>query len=139
MYSTVLFQDLAGVKKLQKKLALLETDIAVHSEQIDSLTTQARKFVHSGHFDADGIQEKQQALVERYEKLQVWCSGVPYHLMHLHVLMSVPVQEPLAWQKQRLDASYQLQQFFRDIDDEEQWIRDREPLASLANKGIFDT
>lgn len=64
-------QDLAGVKKLQKKLALLETDIAVHSEQIDSLITQARQFVQGGHFDADGIQEKHEALVERYEKLQV--------------------------------------------------------------------
>lgn len=70
-YSKVFSQDLAGVKKLQKKLALLETDIGVHSEQIESLISQARKFVHSGHFDAEGIQEKQRALVERYEKLQV--------------------------------------------------------------------
>ena len=95
--------------------------------------------MHSGHFDADGIQEKQQALVERYEKLQVQCSCIPCHLIYFNVSMAMPVQEPLAWQKQRLEASYQLQQFFRDIDDEEQWIRDREPLASLANKGNFPT
>ena len=59
------------MQKLQKKLSLLEMDISVHQEQIDSLSTQAEGFVDAGHFDSDAIQERQQVLVARYGRLQV--------------------------------------------------------------------
>ena len=35
----------------------------------------------------------------------------------------------------RLEASCQLQQFLRDLDDEEAWIKEREPIATLPNRG----
>ena len=44
-------------------------------------------------------------------------------------------QEPVSQQKSRLEASYQLQQFFRDVEDEETWVREREPLAASTNTG----
>lgn len=50
-------------------------------------------------------------------------------------LCSSSHQEPLQSQKSRLDASFQLQQFFRDAEDEEVWIKEREPLASSTNTG----
>lgn len=64
-------QDLAGVQKLQKRLALLEADVAAHREQIDALSTQARQFVEAGHFDSEAISERQQALEGRYQGLKV--------------------------------------------------------------------
>jgi spectrin alpha len=111
--SEELGKDLAGVQKLQKKLALLETDISVHREQIDSLTSQAEAFEESGHFDAESIVDRQEELVERYEGLQ----------------------GPLERQKTRLAASHQLQQLFRDLEDEEAWMKEREAAAGSTNIG----
>ena len=102
-----------GVKKLQKKLLLLEADISVHRDQIDALDSQAKQLVADEHFDSIAIQKKQEALAIRYEG----------------------VHEPIKVQKQRLEESLQLQQFIRDVDDEEAWIKDREPLANLINRG----
>lgn len=56
---------------MQKKLSLLETDIAVHQDQIDTLSSQATQFINDGHFDAATIKQKQEALVLRYEGLKV--------------------------------------------------------------------
>ena len=93
---------------------MLETDILVHKDQIDVLSSQAEQLVADEHFDAVAIQNKQEALLKRYDGLL----------------------KPLSTQKQRLEASLQLQQFLRDIDDEEAWIKEREPLVNLPNKGI---
>lgn len=38
--------------------------------------------------------------------------------------------------KQRLYDSLQVQQLFRDIEDEEAWIREKEPVAASTNRGI---
>lgn len=106
-------QDLSGVQKLQKRLNLLEMDISGHFSQIDSLSKQAKKFDEECHFDAATIKERQRMLVERYEGLKV----------------------PLKVQKEHLEASHQLQQFFRDVEDEWAWIKEREPLATSTNAG----
>jgi spectrin alpha len=37
--------------------------------------------------------------------------------------------------KQRLLDSLQVQQLFRDIEDEEAWIREKEPVAASTNRG----
>ena len=57
--------------KLQKRLALLETDIFVHQEQIDSLSSEAEAFMAADHFDSRTIASTLEALVERYQWLQV--------------------------------------------------------------------
>ena len=106
-------QDLSSVQKLQRRLNLLEMDISGHRAQIDSLTSQAEDFVENGHFDAASIQQRQQEMKTRYDALQ----------------------EPLKAQKLRLEASHQLQQFFRDVEDEEVWIRERDQLASSTHTG----
>ena len=101
------------MKKLQKKLTQLEADISVHHEQIDALSTQAQGFKEAGHFDTTSIIERQRALVERYEGLQ----------------------GPLKRQKARLVASHQLQQLFRDLEDEEAWMKEREAAVASVNIG----
>lgn len=37
--------------------------------------------------------------------------------------------------KQKLLDSLQVQQLFRDIEDEEAWIREKEPIAGSTNRG----
>uniref|UniRef100_A0A3P9AHM9 Spectrin alpha chain, non-erythrocytic 1 n=2 Tax=Esox lucius TaxID=8010 RepID=A0A3P9AHM9_ESOLU len=106
-------KDLTSVQNLQKKHALLEADVAAHQDRIDGITIQARQFHEGGHFDADNIKRKQEALVGRYDALR----------------------EPMAARKQKLSDSLRLQQLFRDVEDEETWIREKEPIAASTNRG----
>ncbi|XP_062606729.1 spectrin alpha chain-like isoform X6 [Saccostrea cucullata] len=105
--------DLTSVQNLQKKHALLEADVAAHQDRIESIVIQADQFVNSGHFDADNIKAKQEQVVQRYDALQ----------------------EPMEARKQKLADALKLQQFLRDAEDEEDWIREKEPIASSTNRG----
>ncbi|XP_066141929.1 spectrin alpha chain isoform X1 [Euwallacea fornicatus] len=106
-------KDLTSVQNLQKKHALLEADVASHQDRIEAITSAATQFVERGHFDADNIAHKQKVLTDRYAALQ----------------------EPMAIRKQRLLDSLQVQQLFRDMEDEESWIREKEPIAASTNRG----
>lgn len=87
--------------------------ITLWQDRIDGITIQAKQFQEAGHFDADNIRKKQEAMVARYEALK----------------------EPMAARKQKLSDSLRLQQLFRDVEDEETWIREKEPIASSTNRG----
>ncbi|XP_050663567.1 spectrin alpha chain isoform X2 [Leptidea sinapis] len=106
-------KDLTSVQNLQKKHALLEADVSSHAERIDALRTQAEQFIERGHFDADNIRNKIDALVARYSALE----------------------KPMAIRKRRLLDSLQAQQLFRDLDDEAAWIREKEPVIASTNRG----
>ncbi|XP_037121664.1 spectrin alpha chain, non-erythrocytic 1 isoform X4 [Syngnathus acus] len=106
-------KDLTSVQNLQKKHALLEADVTAHQDRIDGIIIQARQFQEAGHFDADNIQKKQDAVGIRYQSLR----------------------EPMAARKQKLADSLRLQQLFRDVEDEETWIREKEPIAASSNRG----
>ena len=105
--------DLNSVQNLLKKQTALANDIAAHQDRVDSVILQANSFIEKGHFDADAIQAKQQLLIGRYQALQ----------------------KPLASRQSRLKDALRAQQLFRDIDDEEQWIREKEPIAVSNNRG----
>lgn len=45
------------------------------------------------------------------------------------------LRQPMATRKQRLSDSLRLQQLFRDVEDEETWIREKEPIAASTNRG----
>lgn len=45
------------------------------------------------------------------------------------------LREPMAARKQKLSDSLRLQQLFRDVEDEETWIREKEPIAASTNRG----
>ncbi|KAK3088368.1 hypothetical protein FSP39_018301 [Pinctada imbricata] len=106
-------KDLTSVQNLQKKHALLEADVVAHQDRIEGIVIQADQFVQSGHFDADNIKDKQNQVVQRYEALQ----------------------DPMQARKQKLEDALRLQQFLRDVEDEEDWIREKEPIASSTNRG----
>ena len=105
--------DLTGVQNLQKKHALLEADVHAHQDRVDGIVIQANQFVESGHFDADNIRKKQEDVCRRYEALL----------------------SPMSDRKNRLEEALKLQQFLRDVEDEEDWIREKEPIASSTNRG----
>nr|CAD7598155.1 unnamed protein product [Timema genevievae] len=106
-------KDLTSVQNLQKKHALLEADVASHQDRIEGIKLASAQFVERGHFDADNIKSKEAALTDRYTALQ----------------------RPMNIRKQRLLDSLQVQQLFRDIEDEEAWIREKEPVAASTNRG----
>jgi spectrin alpha len=106
-------KDLNSVQNLLKKQTLLENDVATHQDRIDGVAQQASGFIERGHFDAGSIQGKQQNLVDRYRALQ----------------------KPMAARRLRLQDSLKVQQLFRDIEDEESWIREKEPIAASTNRG----
>ncbi|KAL3244521.1 hypothetical protein MRX96_002280 [Rhipicephalus microplus] len=106
-------KDLTSVQNLLKKHALLETDVASHSDRVDGVMIQAQQFADKGHFDAPAIVAKKAALVDRYNTLQA----------------------PMATRRQKLQDSLRVQQLFRDIEDEEAWIREKEPIAASTNRG----
>uniref|UniRef100_T1IUQ9 Spectrin alpha chain n=1 Tax=Strigamia maritima TaxID=126957 RepID=T1IUQ9_STRMM len=105
--------DLTSVQNLLKKQALLEADVIAHQDRIDGIGIQANQFVECGHFDADAIKNKQMTVQSRYDTLQ----------------------QPMYSRKQRLMDSLKVQQLFRDIEDEEAWIREKEPIAGSTNRG----
>ena len=43
--------------------------------------------------------------------------------------------KPMGARKQRLVDSLAVQQLFRDVEDEEAWIREKEPIISSSNRG----
>ena len=43
--------------------------------------------------------------------------------------------EPLGRRKHRLMESLAVQQLFRDTEDEEAWIREKEPIVASNNRG----
>ncbi|XP_037907780.1 spectrin alpha chain isoform X2 [Hermetia illucens] len=106
-------KDLTSVQNLQKKHALLEADVMAHQDRIEAIKVAANKFIESGHFDADNIRNKEQGLTTRYAALAA----------------------PMAERKSRLMDSLQVQQLFRDLDDEAAWIREKEPIAGSTNRG----
>jgi spectrin alpha len=43
--------------------------------------------------------------------------------------------DPMVARKQRLRESLAVQQLFRDVEDEEAWIREKEPIVASTNRG----
>jgi spectrin alpha len=80
---------------------------------MESLNSQATLFASGDHFDKDKIHMKAQEVKDRYEKLRA----------------------PMTSRKQKLTEAQTLQQFLRDVEDEEDWIREKEPIAASTNRG----
>ncbi|ESO95207.1 hypothetical protein LOTGIDRAFT_202396 [Lottia gigantea] len=106
-------KDLTSVQNLQKKHQLIEADVQAHQDRIESLSHMANAFKDEDHFDSDTIVAKKVQLVERYQKIKA----------------------PMVDRQKKLDDAKRLQQFQRDIADEEDWIREKEPIAASTNRG----
>lgn len=106
-------KDLASVQNLMKKHQLVTADIQAHEDRIKDMNQQADSLVESGQFDSAGIQEKRQSINERYERI---CNLA-------------------AHRQARLNEANTLHQFFRDIADEESWIKEKKLLVSSDDYG----
>uniref|UniRef100_A0A3Q2ZLZ8 Uncharacterized protein n=1 Tax=Kryptolebias marmoratus TaxID=37003 RepID=A0A3Q2ZLZ8_KRYMA len=62
-------------------------------------------------------------------------SGIKLREQEALVVRYEALREPMAARKQKLSDSLRLQQLFRDVEDEETWIREKEPIASSTNRG----
>jgi spectrin beta len=106
-------RDLTSVKQLQKKHQILEAEITAHQDRIDDITSQVKQFRDSSHFRMDEIEDLARSLFDRYYALT----------------------EPMSRRHQSLDDALELQQFYKDVDDELTWIREKEPLAAASDLG----
>jgi spectrin alpha len=106
-------KDLTSVQNLQKKHQLLESDVAGHSERIEVIRQTADEFIERGHFDKENIAKKSENVVKRYEGLSA----------------------PLEQRRKKLTDSLRVQELFRDVEDEEAWIREKEPIVGSNNRG----
>ena len=56
--------DLPGLKRL--KLSLLEADVGAHQDRLDGVRIASEQFTNAGHFDAENIRSKYDAVNNRY-------------------------------------------------------------------------
>ena len=68
---------------------------------MSDLNTQAQKFIDEQHFDAESIRQKQHSVNEHYAQLK----------------------QLAARRRSQLSDSLQLQELYRNMDEEEAWIR----------------
>ncbi|RWS03708.1 hypothetical protein B4U79_02448, partial [Dinothrombium tinctorium] len=106
-------KDLASVQNLIKKHQLVEADIAAHEDRIKDMNNLADSLIESGQFDSATIREKRSSINERYERIKTLA----------------------AYRRQRLDEANTLHQFFRDIADEESWIKEKKLLVGSDDYG----
>ncbi|KAK7065236.1 Spectrin alpha chain, non-erythrocytic 1 [Halocaridina rubra] len=106
-------KDLVSVQNLMKKHRLLEADIEAHEDKIKDISDLADNLIDGGQLDNGIIHEKKQSIKERYERLEKLAA---HHQSEL--------QEALI-----------LHQFFRDIADEESWIKEKMLLMASDDYG----
>jgi spectrin alpha len=106
-------KDLASVQNLMKKHQLVEADILAHEDRIKDMNEQADSLVESGQFDSSDILEKRDVISRRYKH----------------------IQDLAAHRQALLNERNTLQQFFRDIADEESWIKEKKLLVTSDDYG----
>ncbi|KHN88357.1 Spectrin alpha chain [Toxocara canis] len=106
-------KDLASIENLLKKHQLLEADITAHADRVAEMNTQADSLLESGQFDKPEIENRRQAINERYEKVR--------HMADVR--------------REKLNKAITVHQFIRDIDDEESWIKEKKLLVSSDDYG----
>ena len=106
-------KHLTSVEDLIEKHTIVEADISSHGDRIKTLRTQSQKIIDSRHPDSPLIRERQGALLDAYTRLS----------------------QSADLRKSRLNDSLKLQQFYRDVEEEEAWIREKEQIASSTDHG----
>lgn len=106
-------KDLTSVQYLQKKHGQLEADVGANQDRIDGIRISSEQFVNAGHFDAENIKSKYKGVSARYSNLMKLMSN----------------------RKVRLMDSLAVQQLFRDVEDEEDCIREKELIINSTNRG----
>ena len=106
-------KDLASIKNLMKKQQLIEADIMAHEDRIADMNEQADSLINSQQFDNFDINEKRSNINSRFGKIQDMSKN----------------------RRARLQEANTLHQFYRDIADEESWIKQRKLLMASDDFG----
>merc|ERR1719293_417054 len=106
-------KDLASVQNLMKKHQLVEADIIAHEDRIKDMIDQSDSLVDSGQFDSNDIRDKRDNISKRYKH----------------------IQDLAAHRQSLLNEANTLHQFFRDIADEESWIKEKKLLVTSDDYG----
>ena len=106
-------KDLASVQALIKKHQNLEADIAARGERIKDMNALADGLIESEQMDIPVLQEKRSSVNERYERVKTLST----------------------YRRDRLEDANILYCFFRDIADEESWIREKKLLLNSDDYG----
>ena len=106
-------RDLASVQNLLKKHQLIEADVVAHEEPIKELNATATQFINNNLFDTEAIRSTIDSINQRNDA----------------------VKSQVAQRRQRLNEANTLFQFFRDLDDEEAWIKEKKLLVRSEDYG----
>ncbi|PIO37379.1 hypothetical protein AB205_0180540 [Aquarana catesbeiana] len=106
-------KDLASVNNLLKKHQLLEADISAHEDRLKDLNGQADSLMTSSAFDTSQVKDKRDAINDRFQRIKGMASA----------------------RRSKLNESHRLHQFFRDLDDEESWIKEKKLLVGSDDYG----
>merc|ERR1719458_1937416 len=106
-------KDLASVQNLTKKHQLVEADILSHEDRIKDMNEQADSLISSEQFDNEDIDGKRMSINDRYQNVLVLAED----------------------RHSRLKEAITLHQFFRDIADEESWIKEKKLLVGSDDYG----
>ncbi|EYB99527.1 hypothetical protein Y032_0122g1099 [Ancylostoma ceylanicum] len=106
-------KDLASIENLLKKHQLLEADIMAHQDRVQEMNQQADSLLERDQFAGQQIAERRKVIADRYER----------------------VKEMANVRRDKLNKALNVHQFFRDIDDEESWIKEKKLLVSSDDYG----
>merc|ERR1712051_750968 len=106
-------KDLASVLNLMKKHQLVDADIESHKDRMDDMNDQATSLIQSEQFDNEDIDGKRMSINDRYQNVLVLAED----------------------RHSRLKEAITLHQFFRDIADEESWIKEKKLLVGSDDYG----
>ena len=106
-------RHLTGVEDLIQKHSIVESDITGQGERVKALQAQLQRFADSKQTDSGLVRERQETLSSANKRLCVAAEQ----------------------RKARLNDSLRLQQFYRDVEEEEAWIREKEQVASSVDHG----
>ena len=106
-------KHLLGVQDLVQKHSLMEADITTQAERAQILKSQAGTFLDEKHPDTTKI-------VAKISELDAACQNM----------------ESLSKKRLgRLEESLRVQEFYLQVEEEEAWIREKEPMASSQDYG----
>lgn len=106
-------KDLSSAQNLIKKHQLIEADVSSHEDRVKDMNNLADSLIESGQFDSPTIQDKRSSINERYERIKTLA----------------------AYRRQRLNEADTMHKFFRDIADEESWIKEKKLLVGSSDYG----
>ncbi|KRX93022.1 Spectrin beta chain, non-erythrocytic 1, partial [Trichinella pseudospiralis] len=105
--------DLRSIKQLIQNHTILEQDVSSYAAQVDDIVSHAEQFVSNGHDGAERILSNVLDLKEKYRLLEA----------------------PLKHRRDVLECSLLMHQFNFDVECEQQWIREKQPVASQKDVG----